>query len=74
MPISSSGASTARNRTIRITNTISSAIGTISSVSRVAASRPSSWIAVCPPTSTSSPPASRAADRIGSIESSASLE
>ena len=58
VPISSSGATIARSSSTRMRKTIRSAIGTISRVSRRAASALSSAIAVWPPTSTPSPPAS----------------
>ena len=74
MPISTSGPTTARSSSIRITNTTSSTIGGITIESQAAASRTSNSTAVAPPTSTSPEPAPPAAARIGSIRSNASVE
>ena len=58
VPISSSGAISARSSRIRMRSTTTSAIGMITRVSRDAAWRTSYSIADGPPTSDASPPAS----------------
>ena len=73
VPISTSGAISARSSSTRIRNTTSSTIGGITVESHAAASRTSNSTALAPPTSV--PGAARcAASRIGSTRSKASVE
>ncbi len=71
MPMRMRGARSARSRSARIRNTTTSASGTITRLSRAAATRGSRSSAVGPPTSTPDPPARFAARRSAGIESNA---
>ena len=64
VPMSRSGATSARRRTMRMTSTATRTIGMMSRLSRACSVRRSCSTAVGPPTSVDGPPARRAASRM----------